>query len=253
MKERNQSASRPYGWKITAFIPIDDTEPTKTVSRRLKQIKLRAAKWLIILQGGVLDVPQAQAADLPTRFCNPWEISQTMFDHQVQEPPDLNIRGALNPPAYTRMSRRHLSIETLNYFRIDCEFDAAGPFLGALCRGTAANYKQDPDFVLIKRWVPEWEQDLLWNHTPEIRDRRHRPPVLAIEMKAKHTGGEIFYETYRSKDETPRRRLARHVNGNESDRESETPMMKTPRQARTRVSMFQLSKLKGTWQIQKAS
>jgi len=40
-----------------------------------------------------------------------------------------------NRPTYTRMSRRHLSIETLNKYRIDYEFDV------------------DPDYILIKRWV----------------------------------------------------------------------------------------------------
>jgi len=67
-----------------------------------------------------------------------------------------------NRPTYTRMSRKYLSIETLNAYKIDYEFDV------------------DPDYVLIKRWVPEYEQDFLWNHTREIRERR-QPVVLAIE------------------------------------------------------------------------
>lgn len=79
---------------------------------------------------------------------------------------------AAQRPTYTRMSRRHLSIETLNRYKIDYEFDA------------------DPDYVLIKRWVPEYEQDFLWNHTKEIRERRERiierPVLVAIEGKKKH-------------------------------------------------------------------
>jgi len=73
-------------------------------------------------------------------------------------------------PTYTRMSRRHLSIETLNRYRIDYEFD------------------QDPDYILIKRWVPEYEQDFLWNHTRETRERRRVEPILMIEerKKSKH-------------------------------------------------------------------
>ncbi len=36
-----------------------------------------------------------------------------------------------NRPTYTRMSRRHLSIETLNRYKIDYEFDTVSfPFLG---------------------------------------------------------------------------------------------------------------------------
>src|SRR4051812_7785472 len=60
----------------------------------------------------------------------------------------------LNGPTYTRMARRHLSIETLNRYNIDYEFD------------------RDPNYVLIKRLVPEYEQDFLWSHTREIRERR---------------------------------------------------------------------------------
>lgn len=72
-----------------------------------------------------------------------------------------------NRPTYTRMSRKHLSIETLNKYRIDYEFDT------------------DPDYVLIKRWVPEYEQDFLWSHTREIRERR-APVMVAIEGKKNH-------------------------------------------------------------------
>lgn len=35
-----------------------------------------------------------------------------------------------------------------------------------------ANKKQDPDYVLIKRWVPEYEQDFLWAQTKAIREGR---------------------------------------------------------------------------------
>ncbi|KAJ5047625.1 uncharacterized protein L3040_003446 [Drepanopeziza brunnea f. sp. 'multigermtubi'] len=84
-----------------------------------------------------------------------------------------------NRPTYTRMSRRHLSIETLNRYRIDYEFD------------------QDPDYVLIKRWVPEYEQDFLWTRTREIRERR-QPVVLSLEGK-KHHHHETELELVRKK------------------------------------------------------
>ncbi|KAG9248727.1 hypothetical protein BJ878DRAFT_538063 [Calycina marina] len=80
-------------------------------------------------------------------------------------------------PTYTRMSRRHLSIETLNVHRIEYEFDV------------------DPDYVLIKRWVPEYEQDFLWKHTRELRESRCLHPqrvVYAIEGKKKHHEEPVF-------------------------------------------------------------
>ncbi|KAI0801635.1 hypothetical protein GGR55DRAFT_692515 [Xylaria sp. FL0064] len=57
-------------------------------------------------------------------------------------------------PTYTRMSRRHLSLETLRVFDVDYVID------------------QNPDYVLIKRWVPEAEQDLLWKHTRTLARQR---------------------------------------------------------------------------------
>ncbi|KAL8377232.1 hypothetical protein RB595_008080 [Gaeumannomyces hyphopodioides] len=58
-------------------------------------------------------------------------------------------------PTYTRVARRHLSLETLKAFNISFTLDP-----------------QDPDYFLIKRLVPEEEQDQLWQHTRTIRNRR---------------------------------------------------------------------------------
>lgn len=89
-----------------------------------------------------------------------------------------------NRPTYTRMSRRHLSIETLNRYRIDYEFDS------------------DPDYVLIKRWVPEYEQDFLWSHTREIRERR-APVLVAIEGKKKHHETEFEFVRKKKHERKP--------------------------------------------------
>jgi hypothetical protein len=51
--------------------------------------------------------------------------------------------------------------------------------------------------VLIKRWVPEYEQDFLWSHTREIRERRREQPVLLLEAKKKHH--ETEFELVRKK------------------------------------------------------
>jgi hypothetical protein len=101
-----------------------------------------------------------------------------------------------NRPTFTRMSRRHLSIETLNAYRIDYEFDVVSSMDCHHSR-TSANQLQDPNYVLIRRWVPEYEQDFLWNHTREIRERR-QPVLVAIEGKKKH--GDVEFEFVRKKE-----------------------------------------------------
>ncbi|KAE9368956.1 hypothetical protein N431DRAFT_428661 [Stipitochalara longipes BDJ] len=63
------------------------------------------------------------------------------------------------------MARRHLSLEALRKSGIDYEHD------------------MDPDYVIIKRWVPEWEQDVLWNETRAIRERRQEPVLFETKKK----------------------------------------------------------------------
>ncbi|KHN98600.1 uncharacterized protein MAM_03724 [Metarhizium album ARSEF 1941] len=79
------------------------------------------------------------------------------------------IPDALQPgqrPMHTRMARRHLSIETLRTFCVEFDIDS------------------DPEYLLIKRWVPEWEQDQFWRHTKYIREKRNS--TLLIEEKKSH-------------------------------------------------------------------
>ncbi|CVL00349.1 uncharacterized protein FPRN_08532 [Fusarium proliferatum] len=79
------------------------------------------------------------------------------FKEQGQNPLDPTREVTQDSrPVYTRMSRKYLSLETLREFEVDFNFDV------------------DPDYVLVKRWVPEWEQDRLWKHTKLIRKKRDK-------------------------------------------------------------------------------
>lgn len=60
---------------------------------------------------------------------------------------------------------------------------------------------QDPSYVLIKRWVPEAEQDILWKHTRIIREKRESKLLLTVEDKPKHHhGGDGQFEWVRKKE-----------------------------------------------------
>jgi hypothetical protein len=48
-------------------------------------------------------------------------MSEKQIDEIVKK--DKDKAGDSGRPTYTKMSRRHLSIETLNRYRIDYEFD----------------------------------------------------------------------------------------------------------------------------------
>lgn len=55
---------------------------------------------------------------------------------------------------------------------------------------------QDPDYILIKRWVPEWEQDQFWQHTKVLREKRTK--TLMVEEK-KHHHSDPDFEWVRKK------------------------------------------------------
>ncbi|KAH6706264.1 hypothetical protein BKA61DRAFT_739238 [Leptodontidium sp. MPI-SDFR-AT-0119] len=72
---------------------------------------------------------------------------------QASSPPPSSNDGFR--PTYTRMARKHLSVETLGHFAVDFQLD-----------------EENPDFLLVKRCVPEHEQDKLWEHTRRLRESR---------------------------------------------------------------------------------
>ncbi|KAE8447549.1 hypothetical protein EG329_010679 [Mollisiaceae sp. DMI_Dod_QoI] len=69
----------------------------------------------------------------------------------LKEELDFKSQGQL--PNYRRLSRRYLSLETLNRCRIHYELE-------------------DLDGVLINHWVPDYERNFLWDHTSKLREAR---------------------------------------------------------------------------------
>ncbi|KAF5724201.1 transcription factor Cys6 [Fusarium mundagurra] len=110
------------------------------------------------------------------------EQAQTGLEEHKQPPTDPSEEAGPAPqdsrPTYTRMSRRHISIETLRESNINFDFDA------------------DPDYVLVEGSVPEWEQDRLWEHTQLIREKR----VDTLQRESLSDSGEPEYEWVRKKN-----------------------------------------------------
>jgi hypothetical protein len=59
---------------------------------------------------------------------------------------------------------------------------------------------QDPDFILIKRWVPEWEQDQLWKHTRIIREKRSSSGKTLMVEEKRSSRREPEFEWVRKKE-----------------------------------------------------
>lgn len=61
----------------------------------------------------------------------------------------------LTRPTYIKVHRKHLSPDTLDAYGLPWEFD-----------------DRDGNYILIKRWIPEHEQDILFEHTRRMREGR---------------------------------------------------------------------------------
>jgi hypothetical protein len=145
-------------------------------------------------------------------------------------------------PTYTRMSRKYVSIETLNRYRIDYEWDQVRPILGYLQVRANRDF-QDPDYILIKRWVPGYEQDFLWAHTKQIRELKERE-LRERELKGRALKEEEEEEEYRRRPDKDLRQSAGPVPSSaahlrESDGDWETaPDWQEPREFPKRSTRF---------------
>ncbi|KAH7030803.1 uncharacterized protein B0I36DRAFT_322490 [Microdochium trichocladiopsis] len=98
------------------------------------------------------------------------------------------------------MLRRHLSLETLRVYNYDFVLDA------------------NPEYVLIKSWVPEEQQDILWQHTRYLREQRSHGGRLIMSIDEKeekrkhhhhmhhHLMPEPEFEWVRKKEKKDRKR-----------------------------------------------
>lgn len=67
--------------------------------------------------------------------------------------------------------------------------------------------------MLIKRWVPEWEQNMLWEHTTKIRLVKKKEEKVVLQIKDKHHhhhyDDDANFEWVRKKDRSHSRRRSK--------------------------------------------
>ncbi|MCJ1468738.1 hypothetical protein MMC07_007368 [Pseudocyphellaria aurata] len=61
----------------------------------------------------------------------------------------------LSRPTYIKVHRKHLSPDTLDAYELPWDID-----------------ERDGNYIIIKRWIPEHEQDILFEHTRKLRESR---------------------------------------------------------------------------------
>ncbi|KAL9123494.1 MAG: hypothetical protein Q9217_007071 [Psora testacea] len=72
-------------------------------------------------------------------------------------------------PTYLKVNKKYLATETLDRFTLPWEWD-----------------ERDDDYIIIKRWIPEYEQELLFEHTRKLRERKlleYSPAAIMLEKK----------------------------------------------------------------------
>lgn len=61
----------------------------------------------------------------------------------------------LTRPTYIKVHRKHVSPETLDEYNLPWEWD-----------------ERDSNYIVIKQWIPEGDQTLLFDHTKKLRERK---------------------------------------------------------------------------------
>ncbi|KAG5796277.1 hypothetical protein H9Q69_004703 [Fusarium xylarioides] len=205
--------------ELAAFSVDNDSETSSKVDEQLEtsgadsQVELSSPHAMTVGRDGEGDVTAGGTSILPAaleaeveksiekylreKFERQSEQAQVGFKEHEQPPTDPSEEAGPaaqdSRPTYTRFARRHLSLETLREFNINFDFDA------------------DPEYVLVKRWVPEAEQDRMWKHTKNIREKRGEP----LLKETPNHRGEPQHEWVRKKDRQQTRspqRLRGHAN-----------------------------------------
>lgn len=93
----------------------------------------------------------------------------------------------LNKPTYIKVHRKYLSPDTLDAYDLPWEWD-----------------DRDSNYIVIKRWINEKDQDKLFAHTSRLREQRLLPSSSPVELK-KDSKGKLMLV----RDKSPARQRSR--------------------------------------------
>ncbi|KAL9600123.1 MAG: hypothetical protein Q9219_003379 [cf. Caloplaca sp. 3 TL-2023] len=77
----------------------------------------------------------------------------------------------LNRPTYIKVHRKYLSPDTLDAYDLPWEWD-----------------DRDSNYIVIKRWINQNDQDKLFDHTRKLREQRLLPSSSPVELKKDSKG-----------------------------------------------------------------
>ncbi|KAL8795228.1 MAG: hypothetical protein Q9195_002239 [Heterodermia aff. obscurata] len=87
----------------------------------------------------------------------------------------------LTRPTYIKVHRKYLSPDTLDLYNLPWQWDDVSNARSP-SEAQANVKKRDVNYIVIKRWIPEHEQDILFEHTQSLREGRRQTSAL-VEIK----------------------------------------------------------------------
>ncbi|KAL8835294.1 MAG: hypothetical protein Q9170_003380 [Blastenia crenularia] len=102
----------------------------------------------------------------------------------------------LNKPTYIKVHRKYLSPDTLDAYDLPWEWDdVSQPLYCDTCQLTAR--QRDSNYIVIKRWINQNDQDKLFDHTRRLREQRLLSSSSPVELK-KDSKGKLMLVRDRS-------------------------------------------------------
>ena len=81
----------------------------------------------------------------------------------------------VSKPIYITVRREHMEPETLDVYNLPWSYDPvrSSPFLDSSFNAmTDTLYQDNPEKIIIKKWIPEREQEILFEHTRRLRETK---------------------------------------------------------------------------------
>ncbi|KAI9819946.1 MAG: hypothetical protein M1827_006516 [Pycnora praestabilis] len=95
-------------------------------------------------------------------------IEQRQIDTIIRREKEPAVLDVGRKTTFIKVHRKHLSVETLDAYQLPWEWDVF-----------------EPNYIIIKRWIPEHQQQMLFEHTRRLREERERDIMVIHEQTKK--------------------------------------------------------------------
>ena len=109
------------------------------------------------------------------------ERLEKLLKMDAPKPPKPSLD--LSRPTYIKVHRKHMDPETLDEYELPWEWMTVSPLHHLASDAADTSFQNDPDYILIKRWIPEHDQEILFEHTKKLREGRFDKEGVIVHYK----------------------------------------------------------------------